>query len=269
MMPDPGANDALAPERPARRAVRRPATTCTWRATRCCARARARAASSAIARGLRPGHDGLRRPLVGGAALARVPRPRLGAGLLLPNADEARALTGESPTPSAAARRLCGSLRRGRGHARRGGRAVDRRRRGCVARRPSPSRDGRRHHGRGRRLRRRPDRRARSTARSRPRRWPPPAAWRPGRWPPPARGPGPSDSPYAAVRKPTARWDRASGQRRLAPAAAHGAGHEPTESGDQGERQRDGQHADEHAGEAHEQVARVADRVVEGAAHGS
>ena len=49
-------------------------------------------------RGLRPGHDGLCRSLVGGAALARLSRACSGAGLLLPNADEARALTGE-PDP--------------------------------------------------------------------------------------------------------------------------------------------------------------------------
>jgi hypothetical protein len=57
----------------------------------------------------------------------------------------------------------------------------------------------------------------------------------------------------------------ASGQRGFATPPAHGGRSDPHHRGDQADRQDDGKYADEYAGEAHQQVARVAHGVVEGA----
>ena len=90
MLPDAGANDALgAGDLPDSLLSR--ATTCTWPATRCCARARGPAALAAIARAQAAGAtvsvDPSSAALLGAGAF-------LGCGgrvdLLLPNVDEAR-----------------------------------------------------------------------------------------------------------------------------------------------------------------------------------
>ena len=77
---------------------------------------------------------------------------------------------------------------------------------------------------------------------------------------------GPSDSPYAAARGPTGPQARGSGQRGLPAAPAHGGRSDPQQRGHQADGKDDGQHSDEHPGEAHQQVAGVAHRVVERAA---
>ena len=62
--------------------------------------------------------------------------------------------------------------------------------------------------------------------------------------------------------------DARHGERRLALAAAHDAAAEPADERQQPERQRHRERPHDHAGDRHEDVARVADRVVERAAAG-
>ena len=104
MLPDAGAETASEGDLPDG-AAREPAGTCTWPATRCCAPVRGRSAGAIAGRATRDEPVG--RPS-SAALLWEFLELAGGAGLLLPNAEEALALTGEprlrprrAPSPSA------------------------------------------------------------------------------------------------------------------------------------------------------------------------
>ena len=156
MLPDPGANAALAPADLPEDAARRGRTPARGRVLAGARPGRGRRRSRRSS-GPARGHDGVGRSLVGGAAGAGISwQLAEGVALLLPNVDEAAALTGlRGPRPRRPPAR--GALPGGGRQARGGGGALDgRQRRGAGSGRwrLSAAEAGRHHRGR-RRVRRR------------------------------------------------------------------------------------------------------------------